>query len=291
MVLAPVEFELAVRAPADITGVLQWMRVRALPGMESGTAERFARTLRLPGGPAWFEVRADEGVLGVRARLADPADRDELIARLRRLFDLDTDPHAVDAALARHPELAPRIARRPGIRLPGAADPHELLIRAMVGQQISVASARTALSRLVEELGERVTAPDEQQWLLFPTMSAIAARGHEVLRGPGARIRAITGAAEALADGSLALGYRDDPVRQRAELLARPGIGPWTADYVRMRVLQDPDVVLPGDSAVRAGARRLGIPAPPRELAHWAQRASPWRSYLMMHLWKVAAGE
>lgn len=266
------------------------MRVRALPGMEAAADGAFARTLRLPGGPAWFEVRADAGVLRVRAGLAGPGDRDELESRLRRLFDLDTDSHAVDAALARHPELAPLIARRPGIRLPGAADPHELLIRAMVGQQVSVASARTALSRLVEALGERTPGPDGQQWLLFPAMSAIAAHGHEVLRGPGARIRAITGAAEALAGGSLALGYHDDPVRQRAQLLARPGIGPWTADYVRLRVLQDPDVALPGDSAVRAGAARLGIPAQPRELTQWAQRVTPWRSYLMMHLWGVAVG-
>ena len=123
---------------------------------------------------------------------------------------------------------------------------------------------------------------------LFPTMAAIAAHGHDVLRGPAARIRAITGAAAALASGELALGPGDDGSAQRAALLARPGIGPWTADYVRMRVLADPDITLPGDVAVRAGARALGIPSDPKGYAAWAERLAPWRSYLTAHLWAAA---
>jgi len=172
----------------------------------------------------------------------------------------------------------------PGIRVPGAADPHEMLIRAMVGQQITVAAARTALTALAEQLGERT--PDGG--LLFPTMAAIAEHGAEVLRGPAARIRAITGAAAALADGSLTLTVGDDAVAQRAALLAMPGIGPWTADYVRMRVLGDPDVFLPGDVAVRAGAAASGLPADPAPLTAWAARVAPWRSYLTAHLWRAA---
>ncbi|BDZ39083.1 hypothetical protein GCM10025863_16970 [Microbacterium suwonense] len=119
-------------------------------------------------------------------------------------------------------------------------------------------------------------------------MAAIAEHGTEVLRGPAARIRAITGAAAALADGSLILTVGDDAAEQRARLLAMPGIGPWTADYVRMRVIGDPDVLLPGDVAVRAGATASGIPADPRSLSAWSQRTAPWRSYLTAHLWRAA---
>ncbi|MCT9818878.1 helix-turn-helix domain-containing protein [Microbacterium sp. W1N] len=281
-----IDLVLPYREPLDLEGLFGWMTVRAVPGVEVATATSFARALRLPGGPVWFELRRDRaGRLRLRAHLTRLADLGTLVARARRLFDLDADPLAIDAALRVHPEVAPLVARVPGIRVPGAADPHEMLIRAMVGQQISVASARTALSRLTEALGEEVPEVEGTD-RLFPTMDAIAEHGHEVLRGPGARIRAITAAAAALADGSLTLTSGDDGPAQRAALLARPGIGPWTADYVRMRVLGDPDITLPGDVAVRTGAARAGIPADPRGYDAWAARTAPWRSYLTAHLWR-----
>ena len=118
-------------------------------------------------------------------------------------------------------------------------------------------------------------------------MAAIAERGHEVLRGPAARTRAIVGAAAALADGTLSLGPGDEAADQRAALLAMPGIGPWTADYVRMRVIGDTDVFLPGDVAVRTGAAAVGLPAEARALEQWAVRTAPWRSYLTAHLWRA----
>ena len=273
------------RAPMDASGIFAWMAARALPGVETATATSFARHLRMPGGPAHFEIRQDaDGRLRLRARVTRLGDLAPLVATARRLFDLDADPTAVDEALAAHAELAPLVAALPGIRVPGAADPHEMLIRAMVGQQITVAAARTALTALADQLGERTA----DGGILFPTMTAIAERGAEVLRGPAARIRAITGAAAALADGSLALTVGDDAAEQRARLLAMPGIGPWTADYVRMRVIGDPDVLLPGDVAMRAGAAASGLPAEPAALTAWAERIAPWRSYLTAHLWRAA---
>ncbi|WP_188685841.1 AlkA N-terminal domain-containing protein [Nesterenkonia cremea] len=290
------DLALPVREPFDADGIFEWMTARALPGMEDATEASFSRTLQLPGGTAWFELRADSGKdagsagrLRLRAHVTELSDLGALVTRARRLFDLDADPLAIDSALSHHPTLAPLVARVPGIRVPGVADPHEMLIRAMVGQQVSVASARTALARLVHALGQRVDAPEGEPHLLFPTMAAIAERGHEVLRGPAARIRAITQTAAALAEGSLSLGTADDGTEQRAALLSRRGIGPWTADYVRMRVLGDPDVLLPGDSAVRTGALRTDIPAHARSLEEWATRAAPWRSYLTAHLWRAAA--
>src|SRR5690606_4725603 len=136
-----------------------------------------------------------------RARVTRVGDLAPLVATARRLFDLDADPTGIDTALSAHPEIAPLVTARPGIRVPGAADPHEMLIRAMVGQQITVVAARTALSALTEQLGERTA----EGALLFPSMAAIAEHGAEVLRGPAARIRALIAAAAALADGSLEL--------------------------------------------------------------------------------------
>lgn len=274
------------REPMDAAGIFSWMTARALPGVETVTATSFARHLRMPGGPAWFEIRQDDASrLRLRARVAHLSDLAPLVAIARRIFDVDADPVAIDAALSSHPLLAPLVARVPGIRVPGAADPHEMLIRAMVGQQITVAAARTALIALAEALGDRVPDGDG---LLFPTMAAIAEHGVDVLRGPGARIRAITGAAAALVDGSLTLSVGDDRAAQREALLAMPGIGPWTADYVRMRILGDPDIFLPGDVAVRAGAAASAIPAAPAPLTAWAERTAPWRSYLTAHLWRAA---
>ncbi len=278
------DLTLPVREPYDAEGLFAWLSARAVAEVETATPTSFARWLALPGGPAWFEVRpGGVGRMRLTARLARLSDLPALVARVRRLFDLDADPIAVDTALARHPELAPLVARIPGIRVPGAADPQEMLIRALVGQQISVAAATTALTRLTAELGEPVSQDGGQSGRLFPTPGAIADRGGEVLRGPAARIRAITGAARALAEGDLALGYADDGIQQRRDLLALPGIGPWTADYVRMRVTGDPDVFLPGDVAVRAGARACGVD----DVAALADRCTPWRSYLTAHLWRA----
>src|SRR5690606_27077568 len=154
-----------------------------------------------------FEIRQeDDGRLRLRARVTRLGDLASLVATARRLFDLDADPAGIDEALSAHPELTPLVTAIPGIRVPGAADPHEMLIRAMVGQQITVVAARTALTTLTEQLGERTA----DGGLLFPTMTTIAEHGADVLRGPAARIRAITGAAAALADGSLELTVGDD---------------------------------------------------------------------------------
>lgn len=276
------DVELTYADPCDVAGVFAWMVPRAVAGVEEASEACFSRTIRLEGGPAWFRIRRDRGLM-LDLDTTDAGDVDGLIALVRRVFDLDTDGSAVDGALSAIPEVAPLVARVPGIRVPGAADPFEMLIRAMVGQQISVAAARTHLSRLADELGERVTLGGRRR-ILFPTAAAIAARGSEVLRGPATRVRAIVGAAEAVASGELVLGGSVS----REALLALPGVGPWTADYVRMRLARDPDLMLTGDLALRAGATAAGIPSDPRALGQWAGRAAPWQSYLSAHLWRQA---
>lgn len=289
-----VRLKLPARPPFDAAGVFDWLSARALDGVERAGDDHYERTLRLPGGPAVVAFTASGDAVApaieVEARLATLADLPPLVARVRRLFDLDADAVAIDAALSRDPALAASVAETPGIRVPGCLDPHELVFRALIGQQISVKAARTALARLAAELGERV-APysDGAPTTLFPSASTIAEHGHEVLRGPAARVRTIVDVANRLASGSLVVASECERIELQADLLAVPGIGPWTAGYVAMRVTRAPDVLLTGDLALRNGAEILGLPSTASELATLGTRWAPWRSYASMHLWRAAA--
>lgn len=280
---------LPVRQPFDAAGVFAWLAARAVPGVEVGGTDRYARTLLLPGGPATFVVAWDGDRLRLSATVSTLADLTPLVARVRRLFDADADPVGIDQALAGEPALAPSVRSTPGIRLPGAVDPHELLLRALVGQQISVAAARTQLTRLTQACGTVLdsTAQDGLD-RLFPTPAQVAERGYEVLVGPAARTRNILAIATRLASGDLDLSSADDPRDQRDRLIAEPGIGGWTADYVAMRVLGHPDILPTGDVALRKGAAALGLPDAPRDLAAWGTHVSPWRSYASLHLWRAS---
>ncbi|WP_416173066.1 DNA-3-methyladenine glycosylase 2 family protein [Cryobacterium sp. 5B3] len=305
---------LPARAPFDGAGVLAFLGTRALPGVELAGPGTYARTLRLPHGAATVELSLagteDAPQLACAARLGSLDDLAPLVSRVRRLLDLDADAQAIDRALSADPFLAGAVRGAPGIRLPGSMDPEETLFRALFGQQVSVASARTALTRLCAELGDplplslpaaatpagQATAPASTPGdelapgldRLFPTAERIAADGHNVLRGPARRIGAILGVAEALATGELALSTADSRESLTTKLTALPGIGPWTAGYVAMRVLGSPDILLTSDLALRQGAARLGLPADPRALAAHGARWAPWRSYAGMHLWRAA---
>lgn len=291
-----VRLRLPARPPFDAAGVFAWLRARALPGVEAAGADAYRRTLRLPGGPALVRLTSNDDpgapAVDVEARLSTLADLAPLVARVRRLFDLDADAVAIDAALAGDPALAASVAAVPGMRVPGSLDAHELVFRALVGQQVSVASARTALGRLAAELGERVpTARGDEPDLLFPTASAIAEEGEAVLRGPRARIRTIVDVARRLDSGDLVVAPERDRDELVADLLAVPGIGPWTAGYLAMRVTRAPDILLTSDLALRNGAARLGLPNAARDLDVAGLRWAPWRSYASMHLWRAAAAD
>jgi AraC family transcriptional regulator, regulatory protein of adaptative response / DNA-3-methyladenine glycosylase II len=291
-----VRLRLPARAPFDATGVFAWLAMRALPGVELAGADAYRRALRLPGGPALvgFAANGDDSApaIDVEARLSTLADLPPLVARVRRLFDLDADSVAIDAALATDPALAASVAATPGMRVPGCLDAHELVFRALIGQQVSVASARTALARLATALGERLPiASGDEPDLLFPTADAIAEGGEAVLRGPRARIRTIVDAARRLATGDLVVAPERDREELRDDLLAVPGIGPWTAGYLAMRVTRAPDILLTSDLALRNGAARLGLPTTAKELDEIGARWAPWRSYASMHLWRAAGAE
>ncbi|MDE8671010.1 AlkA N-terminal domain-containing protein [Pseudarthrobacter sp. H3Y2-7] len=288
---------LPYREPFD-PAIFSFLAVRAIPGIEAGTPTSYARTLRLPHGEARFHVTYDDGAPGRPLTLAigavDLRDLPALLSRVRRLFDLDADPVAIDTALAADPRLAAAAARAPGMRMPGAVDPQELLVRAMIGQQVTVAAARTALTQL-SAVGGPSLVPGDGLDRLFPSPAEIAESGYSLLRGPQRRIDALRSAASALAGGELDFGYGDDLPGLEAKLLPLPGVGPWTVGYVAMRVLGAPDVFLANDAAVRNGIRALEPgtapgtdPAPAGTLSPDFREVSPWRSYATMHLWRAA---
>jgi AraC family transcriptional regulator of adaptative response / DNA-3-methyladenine glycosylase II len=275
----PLTLRLPARPPFDGRGLMRFFADHAVPGLESGDDSFFSRPLALPHGRADVTVRLDPERAGVivTASLAHLADLPALSSRVRRLFDLDADSVAVDAALASDPVLAPLVAEVPGIRIPGSADGAETLFRTLIGQQISVAAARTVIGRLVADLGEDG---------LFPTAEAIAERGGAVLRGPATRVATIIRVADAVAAGRLQLALETPAAELREQLLALPGVGPWTADYLALRTLGNPDVFLETDLVIRQSAEALGLPGAPRVLSERAAAWAPWRSYASLQLWR-----
>jgi AraC family transcriptional regulator of adaptative response / DNA-3-methyladenine glycosylase II len=289
---------LPYREPFD-PAIFSFLALRAIPGIEAGTPTSYARALRLPHGDARFSVTYDDGAPGRPLTLTigavDLRDLPALLSRVRRLFDLDADPVAIDTALAADPRLAAAAACAPGMRMPGAVDPQELLVRAMIGQQITVAAARTALTQL-SAVGSPSLVPGDGLDRLFPTPAEIAESGYSLLRGPQRRIGALRSAASALASGELDISYGDDLPALEAKLLPLPGVGPWTVGYVAMRVLGAPDIFLAKDAAVRNGIRTLALgtaseagPTGTGTMSPDFREVSPWRSYATMHLWRAAA--
>ncbi len=273
-----ITLRLPARAPFDGAGLMTFFADHAVPGLEVGDATSFERKLRLPAGVADVRMSLDgDGILCV-ARLHHVSDVSALVSRVRRLFDLDADSVAIDDALGRHAELAPLVAARPGLRMPGSVDADEALFRTLVGQQISVAAARTVLGTITRELGTDG---------MFPTAEQLAMGGGGVLRGPATRVATILGAAEAIANGTLVLDIGLPAEELMARLVAMPGIGPWTAGYLAMRVLGNPDIMLSTDLVMQQTAAHLGLPSTASGLAGYSTVWAPWRSYAGMHLWRA----
>jgi AraC family transcriptional regulator of adaptative response / DNA-3-methyladenine glycosylase II len=276
---------LATRRPFDGRWLLDLLASKALPGVEAYDGTTFRRALLLPHGEATVDLQpADDHVLAT-LRLEDPRDVVPAVARVRRLLDLDADSAAVDELLGADPLLGPVVRGRPGIRVPGAVDGAEMAVRAVIGQQVSVAGARTVAGRLVTAYGKPLTRPDGGLTHHFPAPDVLANVDPEQLPMPRARGRSVVGLARAVATGQLDL----DPAAERdaavAALRALPGIGQWTQDYLLMRVLGDPDSFLTTDLGVRRGLERLGVAGDPAAATAAAEAWRPWRSYAVMHLW------
>lgn len=277
--------ELGVREPFDGATLLSFLTARAVSGIEAGDESTYRRNLRLPHGVGTVELTPQTDRVRCHLRLSDLRDVSTAVERCRRLLDLDADPVAIDEHLATSELLAPLVAKRPGLRVPGSVDGFEAAVRAVVGQQISVGGARTVAGHLVREYGE-VVAEEGPLTHVFPTPERLAAADPESLPMPRSRGNALVRLATAVATGDVALDRSADRVSVREALLSLKGIGPWTADYIAMRALGDPDVFLPTDLGARQGLAGLGGTGDP---VHDTEPWRPWRSYALMHVWTTVS--
>jgi len=297
-----IHLRLPCRRPFNPASVLDFLGLRALPGVEAVEGSAYRRSLRLPHGHAVVtlaapvsgrdEPHATDGpaYVGADLVLSDLRDLTTAVARCRQLLDLDADPVAVCEALRNEPLIGASIARDPGRRVPGAAEVFELAVRAVIGQQVSVAGARTVAGRLVEAAGDALPEPTGSLTHLFPTPEALVELAESdpgAYAMPASRRRALVALAEAVGDGDVVIDAGADPVELRRSLVGLPGIGSWTAEYVAMRALRDPDAFMPTDLGIRRGARALGLPDSPAQLLARSEAWRPWRSYAMAHLWAL----
>jgi AraC family transcriptional regulator, regulatory protein of adaptative response / DNA-3-methyladenine glycosylase II len=293
-----IRLRLAYRAPIDGERMLGYLGARAIPGVEEVLAGLYRRTIMLPNGPGILSLAPQPGYVDCELQLEDLRDLTTAVQRCRRLLDLDADPEAVTGYLSADPVLGPLALANPGRRSPGHVDGNELALRAVLGQQVSVAAARRLGARLVAAYGKPLSRPDGPLTHCFPEAETLAAADPAALPMPRSRALALTGLSSALASGELVLDPGAERDRAEAVLLALPGIGPWTASYIRMRALSDPDAFLPSDVGVLDALARLGVfgAAPAgtgpsararatRAAAELAESWRPWRSYAVHHLW------
>ena len=288
-----ISLRLPFRKPLDLDALLRFLGNRAVEGVEALSGGLYRRTLRLPHGAGVVALSGGGDHVRCSLRLESLRDLGSAVQRCRWLLDLDADPVAVDEILGADPLLDPLVRRSPGRRVPGSVDGAELAVRALLGQQVSVTGARTIAGRLVAEYGqplpESLAAPDEGLTSLFPGPATIAEATGD-LHMPIARRESLQGLSRALAEADIVLdpgSDREDAVRK---LLALRGIGPWTASYVAMRALGDPDAFLATDLGVRRAIEKLGYPGDPLSIEKLAERWRPWRSYAVQHLWDSPNG-
>ena len=280
----PSTLQLRFRPPYDYGALLNFLAKRAIAGVEYIRGDIYRRTFVLDGEPGWLEVQPRAShALTLRIERVRPARLLHVVSRVRRMFDLDADPLAIHSSLKRDPLLARFIKARPGLRVPGAWDPFELGIRAILGQQVSVAGASTLTARLAARFGHSVPFQIEGLTCTFPAAHELV--DAELAIGiPGSRAEAIREFARAVDSGSLAFDGVHDTATSVARLCAIRGLGPWTAQYIAMRALSDPDAFPAGDLAL---LRATGLKTP-AQLERHAERWRPWRAYAAMHIWQGA---
>lgn len=279
-----ISLSLPYREPFNFAHLLQFYSARAVEGVEFVDADSYTRSLALPHGPALATVRNEAGNVQLTLRYAHLRDLPAAVSRVRRMLDLDADPVAVDQALGADSIMARSVQQFPGLRLPGSADPHETLFRAIVGQHLTVKGATGALAQLATGMpGLGFDGPVNR---LFPSAAFIATIGHELIHSSGSTNETLRLAGEELSARPGVIDFAEDQVRLVETLLSFEGVGPWCAAYVAMRVLGAPDILPPDDAEVRAGTRQLGFPGHPEEAA---ERFHPWRSYFTLHAWRAAA--
>ena len=276
---------LPYRPPLDWSVLSGWLRVRAVPGVAEMNGGAYRRTLRLPRGAGVVALEPIDTHIRCTLRLESTADLTSAVRQCRRLLDLDADPLSVVEVLSKDRRLSSIVRKRPGLRAPGAVDGTELAIQAILGQQVSIAAARTLASRLTTSNGDLIKIADPTLTHLFPKAGAIAEADLAKLGVPATRRATLRAVARAVAGGTLALDPGADRTETYQQLMALPGIGEWTAGYIVMRALGDPDMFLASDLGIKKAGARLGIGSNPRAMSEHAAAWRPWRSYATHQLW------
>jgi AraC family transcriptional regulator of adaptative response / DNA-3-methyladenine glycosylase II len=276
---------LPFRKPFCPDNLFGHLAATAVPGVEEWRGGAYRRTIRLSHGHAVVGLRPTPDHVAAQISLTDQRDLTSAISRCRWMLDLDADPEAVDTILSQDPAMAELVESNPGRRVPRTVDPAEFAVRAVLGQQVSTAAARTHAGRLVRACGEVV--PDSHGGLthLFPTAQVLAAMDPSDLAMPESRRRTFMGLVQELASGRLDLDLGADWHEARVRLKALHGFGPWTVESIAMRSLGDPDAFIAADLGVKLAAQKLGMPDRPKALTDHSQRWRPWRSYAVQYLW------
>ncbi len=273
---------LPFRAPFAADTFLSFLGARAVPGIEEVRDGTYFRSVQQSGNATVVAITPLTDHVELRVSEDASLDPEDLSERTRRALDLDADPVAIDEGLSSDPQLAPLVARLPGIRVPGTFDGFELVVRAIFGQQVSVAGARTSLGRLVARAGTPLERPDGAITHLFPTAEQVAELPPEAFGMPRARAETIRHVAGLVASDSLDLSDREAALATLADVA---GIGRWTLDYVAMRGFRDPDAFPATDLGIRRGFESLGLPPTTKDILEHAERWRPFRAYAVMHLW------
>ncbi len=287
--LGQLQLRLPFRAPMCPDNLFGHLIATGVPGVEEWRDGSYRRTLRLPHGPGVVALRPEPDHIACQLALSDLRDLAMAISRCRRLLDLDADPVAMCDQLSEDPVLAPLVGKAPGRRIPRTVDAAEFAIRAVLGQQVSTAAARTHAARLAQRLGEPVQDAGGELTRLFPDMTALAsAQAQESLAMPRARKQTIAALAAAIAGGEVDLAAGADWDQARQQLAAVPGLGPWTIEVIALRGLGDPDAFPVTDLGVRHAAAALGLPRSPAALTRRAEPWRPWRGYAVQYLWATS---
>lgn len=278
---------LAYQPPYDWAAMLGFLSARAITGLETVVAGVYRRSISVAGRHGWISVEPGAGDwLEVTVDFPEPGAMPEIERRLRRMFDLDAVPEVINAQLAQDPLMAQLVVARPGLRLPGTWDGLELAIRAVLGQQITVVAAIRLAGKLVAQYGQALPTPHAGITHLFPTPEVLAAADLATLGMPKARGRTLSGVAQALLDDPQLFEPKASLKDGVARLVALPGIGEWTAQYIAMRQLREADAFAPGDiGLINALAALEGGPVSARQLLARAEAWRPLRAYAAQHLW------
>lgn len=290
---AALVLRLGYRPPYDFAGLLTFLRTRALPGVELVDECSYARVFGPTDAPGWLRLSAwpnGEHALRLQLHCPQPARLLGVVTTLRRMFDLDANPQAIADTFRHDAVLGPLLARHPGLRLPGGWDGFEIAVRAILGQQISVAAARTLATRIVQRWGEPLpAAPLPGLERLFPTPAALARADLREIGLTATRAATISGMAQAVLDGRVDFCADQSLDAFVARWVALPGIGEWTAHYIAMRALSAPDAFPAADLILRREATTDAVPLGTKALNERANAWRPWRAYAVIHLWRGAS--